>query len=136
MAIADKVDGTIHKFSRGKVDKVQHAGRPILVGTVSIEKSERISGLLARRGIKHEVLNAKNHKREADIVAQAGRHGAVTIATNMAGRGTDIILGGNPETMAWARLQDKYETRLDVPREEWDGLVDEIDQEHNMSKTG
>ena len=75
--------------------------------------------MLDRRGIKHEVLNAKHHKREAEIVAQAGRKGAVTIATNMAGRGTDIILGGNPETMAWALLQDKYATRLDVPQDEW-----------------
>ena len=95
----------------------------MLVGTVSIEKSERLSGLLDKRGIKHEVLNAKHHKREAEIVAQAGRKGAVTIATNMAGRGTDIILGGNPETMAWAQLQDKYATRLDVPQDEWDELV-------------
>ena len=69
---------------------------------MSIEKSERLSALLEQRGIKHEVLNAKHHKREAEIVAQAGRKAAVTIATNMAGRGTDIILGGNPETMAWA----------------------------------
>ncbi len=79
--------------------------------------------MLDKRGIKHQVLNAKHHKREAEIVAQAGRKGAVTIATNMAGRGTDIILGGNPETMAWAMLQDKYATRLDVPQEEWDALV-------------
>ena len=78
-----------------------------LLVTVSIERSERLSELLGKRGIKHEVLNAKQHKREAEIVAQAGRKGAVTIATNMAGRGTDIILGGNPETMAWALLQDK-----------------------------
>ena len=99
----------------------------MLVGTVSIEKSERLSDLLKQRGIDHEVLNAKHHKREAEIVAQAGRSSRVTIATNMAGRGTDIILGGNPETMAWARLQDKYETRLDVPREEWDALVAEIE---------
>ncbi len=85
-------------------------------------RSKRASGCPAcsdKRGIKHEVLNAKHHKREAEIVAQAGRKGAVTIATNMAGRGTDIILGGNPETMAWAQLQDKYATRLDVPQDEW-----------------
>ena len=78
----------------------QEEDRPVLVGTVSIEKSERLSGLLKRRGIKHVVLNAKYHDREAEIVAQAGRRGTVTIATNMAGRGTDILLGGSPEHMA------------------------------------
>ena len=72
----------------------------MLVGTVSIEKSERLSGMLKRQGIKHVVLNAKYHAQEAEIVAQAGRKGGVTIATNMAGRGTDILLGGNPEHMA------------------------------------
>ena len=111
-------------------------GRPILVGTVSIEKSERLSELLSRRGVKHNVLNAKHHGREADIVAQAGRSGAVTIATNMAGRGTDIILGGNPETMAWAKLQEKYATRLDVPTEEWDQLVAEIEEREAMKSDG
>ncbi len=75
-------------------------GQPVLVGTVSIEKSERLSKMLQRRKVKHVVLNAKYHEREADIVAQAGRLGAVTIATNMAGRGTDIVLGGNPESLA------------------------------------
>ncbi|HEX9122764.1 MAG TPA: preprotein translocase subunit SecA, partial [Actinomycetota bacterium] len=75
-------------------------GQPILVGTVSIEKSEKLSGILNRRGIEHHVLNAKNHEREAMIVAQAGRRGAVTVATNMAGRGVDILLGGNPEYLA------------------------------------
>ena len=75
-------------------------GQPVLVGTTSVEESERISGLLTRRGVAHEVLNAKNHAREADIVAQAGRLGAVTVSTNMAGRGTDIILGGNAEQHA------------------------------------
>jgi preprotein translocase subunit SecA len=75
-------------------------GQPILVGTVSIEKSERLSALLKKRGIRHEVLNAKYHEREAEIVAQAGREGAVTIATNMAGRGTDILLGGNPDFLS------------------------------------
>ncbi len=115
---------------------IQRAGRPVLVGTTSIEKSEKIADLLQRRGIKHEVLNAKHHKREAEIVAQAGRKGAVTIATNMAGRGTDIVLGGNPETMAWAKLQDKYESRLDVPRTEWDALVDEIAEREGMAAMG
>ncbi|OIQ04267.1 MAG: preprotein translocase subunit SecA [Zetaproteobacteria bacterium CG06_land_8_20_14_3_00_59_53] len=75
------------------------SGQPILVGTTSIEKSEFLSGVLTKRGIKHEVLNAKQHEREAEIVAQAGRKGAVTIATNMAGRGTDIMLGGNPDML-------------------------------------
>jgi len=116
--------------------EIQQKGRPILVGTVSIEKSERVSSMLDRRGVKHEVLNAKHHKREAEIVAQAGRVGAVTIATNMAGRGTDIVLGGNPETMTWAVLQDKYETRLDVPRGEWDELVEKIEKQENMKEQG
>ncbi len=76
------------------------AGQPVLIGTTSVEKSERLSTLLTRMGVTHEVLNAKHHAREADIVAQAGRLGAVTVSTNMAGRGTDIVLGGNPEEMA------------------------------------
>src|SRR5687768_4411948 len=80
--------------------KTSQSGRPALVGTVSIEKSERVSKMLQRKGLKHIVLNAKYHAQEAEIVAQAGRKGAVTIATNMAGRGTDILLGGNPEYMA------------------------------------
>ena len=82
-------------------------GQPVLVGTVTVEKSEEISKLLIRAGVKHNVLNAKNHAREADIVAQAGRYGAVTIATNMAGRGTDILLGGNPEFLAKRKLREK-----------------------------
>ena len=82
-------------------------GQPILIGTTSVERSEYLSGLLKRRGIPHEVLNAKNHAREASIVAQAGRKGAVTVATNMAGRGTDIMLGGNPEFLANAALLQK-----------------------------
>ncbi|QBS37233.1 preprotein translocase subunit SecA [Thermaerobacter sp. FW80] len=80
-------------------------GQPVLVGTVSIEKSERLSEMLKRRGIPHQVLNAKYHEREAEIIAQAGRVGAVTIATNMAGRGTDILLGGNPEFLARQRMR-------------------------------
>ncbi len=83
------------------------AGQPCLIGTVSIESSERLSRLLDKRGIRHETLNAKNHEREAHIIAQAGRVGAVTIATNMAGRGTDILLGGNPEVLADDALRAK-----------------------------
>ena len=82
-------------------------GRPVLVGTISIEKSEYVSSILKQRGIKHNVLNAKHHEREAHIIAQAGRLGAVTIATNMAGRGTDILLGGNAEYLAKAELEER-----------------------------
>ena len=74
-------------------------GQPVLIGTISIEKSERLSTLLNHRGVKHNVLNAKFHEKEAEIIAQAGQKGAVTIATNMAGRGTDIVLGGNAESL-------------------------------------
>src|SRR5438309_4310972 len=84
----------------GEIQEFHESGRPVLVGTTPIEKSERLSELLKKKGIKHVVLNAKYHEREAEIVAQAGRKAAVTIATNMAGRGTDILLGGNPEFMA------------------------------------
>ncbi|NUQ61780.1 MAG: SEC-C domain-containing protein [Pirellulales bacterium] len=121
---------------RSRIREIARKGRPILVGTVSIEKSELISDRLVKRGIKHQVLNAKHHQREAEIVAQAGRKDAVTIATNMAGRGTDIILGGNPEAMAWALLKDKYPTRLDVPQQEWDALVNEIEQREQMKAEG
>jgi len=83
-----------------EIQRLNQSGQPVLVGTTSIEKSERLSELLKKKGIKHVVLNAKHHEKEAEIVAQAGRRGAVTIATNMAGRGTDILLGGHPEFMA------------------------------------
>jgi preprotein translocase subunit SecA len=121
---------------RTEINEIEYSGRPILVGTVSIEKSEKLARLLDQRGVKAEVLNAKQHKREAEIVAQAGRMGAVTIATNMAGRGTDIILGGNPDTMAWAQLQDRYPTRLEVPKDEWESLVHEIEQREQMKSQG
>lgn len=124
------------RIDMSKIDDFGRKGRPVLIGTVSIEKSELLSRMLDQRGIKHQVLNAKHHGREAEIVAQAGRLGTVTIATNMAGRGTDIILGGNPETMAWAQLQGTYKTRLDVPREEWENLVHEIEQREQMKKAG
>ncbi len=80
-----------------EIKEFQERGQPVLVGTVSVEKSEKLSGILKRMGVRHEVLNAKNHEREANIIAQAGRKGAVTVSTNMAGRGTDILLGGNAE---------------------------------------
>jgi preprotein translocase subunit SecA len=82
------------------IEELHHEGHPVLVGTVNIERSERLSGILKKRGIRHHVLNAKHHQREAEIIAQAGREGAVTISTNMAGRGTDILLGGNPKFLA------------------------------------
>jgi preprotein translocase subunit SecA len=104
----------VYKTEREKFDAVtseiaqcHDKGQPVLVGTVSIEKSEHLSKLLKRRGIPHQVLNAKYHEREAEIVAQAGREKAVTIATNMAGRGTDILLGGNPDFLAKALLSKK-----------------------------
>jgi len=90
-----------------EIERLHEQGRPVLVGTISIEKSERLSAMLSRRGIKHQVLNAKYHEKEAEIIAQAGRLGAVTIATNMAGRGTDILLGGNPEFLARQLLRQK-----------------------------
>jgi preprotein translocase subunit SecA len=132
----EKGERTTATIPRDKIREIQRKGCPVLVGTVSIEKSERLSSLLEKRGVAHQVLNAKHHKREAEIIAQAGRMNAVTIATNMAGRGTDIILGGNPDTLAWAQLQDRYATRLDVPREEWEGLVRDISTRENMKAEG
>lgn len=104
----DKIYKNIQGKLRAVCDQVEECyqkGQPVLVGTVTIEKSEQLSKLLKARGIKHEVLNAKNHEREAEIVAQAGKKGAVTIATNMAGRGTDIKLGGNSEYLAIAEMK-------------------------------
>ena len=118
-----------------EIREVNATGRPVLVGTTSIERSELIAEMLAKYGITHQVLNAKFHEREADIVAQAGRKSMVTIATNMAGRGTDIILGGNPEFMAWADLKREvdadnrplYPTRLEVPPQVWRAAVEKYD---------
>jgi preprotein translocase subunit SecA len=117
---------------------VHKSGQPMLIGTTDVDKSIKLSGMLKRKGVKHELLNAlpEHAAREAEIVAQAGRIGAVTIATNMAGRGTDIILGGNPETLAWARLKDKYPTRLDVPDDEWKRVVQEIESKEKMKEEG
>jgi len=119
-----------------EIDELYKKGRPVLVGTLSIDKSERISDMLKRKAIPHHVLNAKNHEREAEIVAQAGRSGAVTISTNMAGRGTDILLGGNPAFLALTmckgnRDSEEYAKALEEAR----GLC-EKDKERVISLGG
>ncbi|WP_213453629.1 preprotein translocase subunit SecA [Rhizomonospora bruguierae] len=131
MVRADRPD-VIYKTQKAKFNAViediaeRHAaGQPILVGTVSVENSEILSQLLRRRGIPHSVLNAKFHAREAEIIAQAGRKGAVTVATNMAGRGTDILLGGNAEYLATAELRQRGLDR-DVDPDEFDKALEEI----------
>jgi preprotein translocase subunit SecA len=104
-------------------------GRPVLVGTISVEVSEMLGEMLKRRGIKHNVLNAKFHEKEAEIVAQAGRSGAVTIATNMAGRGTDILLGGNPEMLAAELLHKKGTNLLEASPEEYEAALAEAERQ-------
>ncbi|MBV9504354.1 MAG: preprotein translocase subunit SecA [Acidobacteriia bacterium] len=107
-----------------EIKEFNSKGQPVLVGTISVEKSERLSAILKRMGVRHEVLNAKNHEREASIVAQAGRRSAVTVSTNMAGRGTDILLGGNPEFMTKdACLKEKAAERL--PEDQAQYIADE-----------
>ncbi len=106
-------------------------GQPVLVGTISVEKSEHLSALLTRKGVRHEVLNAKNHAREALIIAEAGAKGAVTIATNMAGRGTDIKLGGNPEFRARKRAgtnatPEQFEAAYKIEKEQWKKDAEEV----------
>ena len=114
----------IYKTELGKFEAVANdiserhkKGQPVLIGTVSVEKSEELSALLKRRGIPHEVLNAKHHEREASIIARAGALGAVTVSTNMAGRGTDIMLGGNPEFMADFAIQQRGISPVDEPEQ-------------------
>lgn len=114
-----------------EIKEAHSKGQPVLVGTVSVEKSEHLSALLTRKGIRHEVLNAKNHAREAMIIAEAGSKGAVTIATNMAGRGTDIKLGGNPEMRARKRVgteasPEQYATALKLEKENWRKDYEEV----------
>ena len=126
-----------------EIKQFNDRGQPVLVGTISVEKSEKLSGILKKMGVKHEVLNAKNHEREAFIIAQAGRKAGVTVSTNMAGRGTDILLGGNAEFMAKEafRKQNKDPDALQIAhvgspeRAEWDALYSrykaETDPEHD-----
>ena len=116
------------KFVASAEDIAEHhkKGQPVLVGTVSVEKSEELSSLLKKRGIPHEVLNAKQHEREAAIIARAGTVGAVTVATNMAGRGTDIMLGGNPEFMADFELQRRGLSPVETPEEYEAAWADEL----------
>jgi preprotein translocase subunit SecA len=134
MVRADRND-VIFKTEKAKFDAVvediaerHEAGQPVLVGTASVEKSELLAKFLLKRGIPHEVLNAKNHAREAHIVAQAGRLGAVTVSTNMAGRGTDIQLGGNPDFIADEALRTRGLSPADTPEEyeaAWDAALEE-----------
>jgi len=112
-----------------EISEFYNSGRPVLVGTISIEKSERLSEILKRRGITHQVLNAKYHEMEAQIVAQAGRFKAVTIATNMAGRGTDILLGGNPEFMAKALVAQKLKPQDQGYQEEYRKILERLRRE-------
>jgi preprotein translocase subunit SecA len=129
--VRDDMDDLVYRAQAAKFKAVlddikekYQAGQPVLVGTVAIETSEYVSNLLKRNGIEHEVLNAKNHEREATIIAQAGRPGAVTIATNMAGRGVDILLGGNAEGLAREQLRKEQIDLSMVHQNEWNQAVD------------
>ena len=131
----------VYKNERGKFNAVaedileRHAkNQPVLVGTVSIEKSELLSQILKRKGIKHEVLNAKNHEKEAEIIAQAGRLGAVTIATNMAGRGTDIMLGGNPLFLTKKELKKHGFTDDSIKRVDTSIDAEELAENEDLAK--
>ena len=129
--VRDDMDDLVYRNQAAKFKAVlediaeKHtAGQPVLVGTVAIETSEYVSDMLKRRGIEHEVLNAKNHEREATIIAQAGRPGAVTIATNMAGRGVDILLGGNAEGLAREALRREQIELTLIRQAEWNHTLD------------
>ncbi len=112
-----------------EIKALNEKGQPVLVGTISVQKSEKLAGILKKMGVKHEVLNAKNHEREAHIVAQAGRKGAVTVSTNMAGRGTDILLGGNPDVLLEDRLKKYGKTPDMLPPDELQQIRNEVTSE-------
>ncbi|WP_367135367.1 preprotein translocase subunit SecA [Saccharothrix sp. HUAS TT1] len=138
MQRADQAD-LVYKTEEAKFEAVaediaerHHKGQPVLVGTTSVERSEYLSKLLVQKGIPHEVLNAKHHEREALIIAKAGRKGAVTVATNMAGRGTDIVLGGNPDIITDHELRERGLDPVENPEEyeaAWAKLIEEITAE-------
>ena len=141
--VRDDSHDAVYKNQRAKakavvafVKELYEKKQPVLFGTVSIEKSEFYSDLLKHEGVPHTVLNAKFHEREAHIVAQAGRSGSVTIATNMAGRGTDIVLGGNPKLMAVDELERQGKAREEISDEEWATLLEQFEQtcaaDHNV----
>ena len=144
--VRDEYPDVVYRTEREKLNAVveeiqslNQLGRPVLVGTTSIGKSEKLSQLLKRSGVKHVVLNAKYHEMEAEIVAQAGRVGAVTIATNMAGRGTDILLGGNPEYLARTTLKeqgvDYREAQEELWKEEYEKARKQVAQAHDKVVT-
>ncbi len=117
-----------------EIKELHEKGQPVLVGTISVEKSERLSGILKKMGVRHEVLNAKNHEREAHIIAQAGRKGAVTVSTNMAGRGTDILLGGNPDVWLEERLRKAGKSAEMMPPGELEAMQAQIREEIEVER--
>ena len=132
--MADQVFRTQESKFKALIDEIAEAhkkGQPVLVGTVAIETSELVSQMLKRRGVDHEILNAKNHEREATIIAQAGRPSAVTIATNMAGRGVDILLGGNPEGLAREQMRKEEIDLTTIPQFAWNDALEMLKHGQN-----
>ncbi|HEY4691020.1 MAG TPA: preprotein translocase subunit SecA [Anaerolineae bacterium] len=124
-----KTEATKFKAVVDEIAELNTVGRPVLVGTVAIETSERLAGMLKRRGIPHNVLNAKEHEKEAGVIAQAGRVGSVTVATNMAGRGVDILLGGNSEGLAREALRRQGKDLTQITKEEWQAALKDAEKQ-------